>query len=62
MKERGAAPSDVLEAMLTSTQAVHDPPDEKWKALGGVDLDGDKLTVVVVLNVHDESGFVVTVF
>ena len=39
---------DVQKALATAEQATHQPSNGRWKIRGGVDLDGDELTLVVV--------------
>jgi hypothetical protein len=49
MHERGAEPADVTEALLSSSEAVYQRDRRNWKVVGGVDRDGDDLTVVVAI-------------
>jgi hypothetical protein len=58
MRERGASRADVRRALETATGCEAEP-DERWKVTGGVDLDGDPLGAVVVL---EDGVVVVTVF
>jgi hypothetical protein len=47
MVQRNARPRDVRNALLTATAAVWQADRQNWRAVDGVDLDGDELTVVV---------------
>jgi hypothetical protein len=47
MQERRAGARDILDPMSSATKAVRQPPRDKWKLIGGKDLDGDGLDVVV---------------
>lgn len=49
MQERGASVEDVENACWTTT-VVTRQPNGRWKCQGGVDLDDDEMTVIVVLN------------
>jgi hypothetical protein len=57
MDERGVRRVDVTHA-LTSAKACRAQGDGKWKVTGG-DLDGDELTVIVVI---EADAIVVTVY
>ena len=59
MQERGAGPEDVLEAMSTATRAQRQPPKDKWKLMGGKDLD--RVAMDVVVDWTDGYARVVTV-
>lgn len=61
MNERNAPLADVREAILTATSAS--PSDDgpgRWLLIGGIDLDGDPLSVVV--KVTGPAVWVVTTF
>ena len=47
MDERGAEETDVINALVTSTAAIWQPARLTWRVTGGVDIEGDVLTVVV---------------
>ena len=47
MRERGAIIDDVCRALVTSTSATWQAEHLSWRVSGGVDLDGDGLTIVV---------------
>ncbi len=57
MGMRHASYADVREALMTA-KSCRQQPDGAWRAEGGHDLDGDELTVVVVI----EDGLVVVTF
>jgi hypothetical protein len=59
MAERGATIDDVQRALTTATSATWQPDHETWRVGGGVDLDGDELTVVVDV---EADVIVVTLF
>lgn len=59
MIERSATPRDVLRAVATATRARHQPHGGTWRVLGGADLVGDDLTVIVAL---EGQVVVVTIF
>jgi hypothetical protein len=61
MPKRHAHTADVLEALNTAIKAEYDPPGEKWKLLGGKDLDGDGLKVIAEFR-EDGTVHVVTIF
>ena len=58
MRERGARAEDVLSAILTAKVATQGD-NGCWKLSGGVDGDGDELSVVV--NVECDPMRVVTI-
>lgn len=59
MLQRGAAFRDVKAALISCSSARWQTDQESWKMEGGVDTDGDPLTIAVVL----ENGvLVVTLF
>jgi hypothetical protein len=47
MSKRGATADDVQNALVSASRATHQPANDNWRVSGGVDLDGDDLTVVV---------------
>jgi hypothetical protein len=59
MAERGATIDDVQHAITAATSATWQPDHETWRVDGGVDLDGDELTVVVDV---EADVIVVTLF
>lgn len=59
MIERGARRRDVEHALLGATSATEQRDRGCWRVKGGVDLDGDDLTVVVAL---EADVVVVTLF
>lgn len=59
MDERGASTDDVCNALLTATDAAHEPEKDRWKVTGGTDLDGDALKVVVAI---EADVIIVTLF
>lgn len=58
MRDRSATARDVVRALVTATRASEDGVS-KYKVSGGSDLDGDDLTVIVVL---EADVLVVTLF
>ena len=46
MDERGATEWDIRRALRTATAAVHQPDRRAWRVEGGVDIDGDPLTLI----------------
>ncbi len=63
MQARRATAADVRAAILSATRARHQPVENAWKLLGGTDIDGDDLTVVVAVDRNDSTLIrVVTVF
>ena len=56
----GIRARDVEEAVRTATAAAWQPDRGTWKLTGGMDLDGDPLTVVVAID-DDRSVTLVTV-
>jgi hypothetical protein len=59
MNDRGATEPDVRKALLTSTAAIHQADRDNWRVEGGVDSDGDDLTLVCDIGV---DVIVVTLF
>ncbi len=57
MRERGVREGDLRNALVNACSCAHQQ-DGKWKA-EGTDLDGDDLTIVVVI---DDGLLVVTLF
>lgn len=49
MAERGATADDMVCALLGATDAIRQPERDNWRIEGGVDLDGDELTVIAGL-------------
>jgi hypothetical protein len=47
MDERGATARDVQKALVTATDAEWQPDRQNYRVTGGVDLDGDSLSVAV---------------
>jgi hypothetical protein len=47
MQERRAGAHDILDVMSSATKAVRQPPRDKRKLIGGKDIDGDGLDLVV---------------
>lgn len=58
--ERSANALDVEKAIWTATTAVYRAEDDSWRLDGGVDLDGDSLSVVLAFK-DDGTARVVTV-
>jgi hypothetical protein len=58
MGARGASRGDVKNALVTATACAAET-DTRWCVSGGQDLDGEALTVVVVL---DDGVLVVTLY
>jgi hypothetical protein len=58
MRQRGVQHHDVLRALKDATRCVPGEESDRWKVTGP-DLDGEELTIVVVL---DDGAVVVTVF
>lgn len=56
MRERNVTRRDIGKALQSATAAALD--GERWCLTGGIDLDGDNLTVVIVFT---GPGLVVTV-
>ena len=54
----GIRAKDVETAVLSATTAVFNNEKLTWKLVGGTDIDGDALTVVVA--VRDDGVLVVT--
>lgn len=59
MRERGVTFAGLRRALTSSTGCLVDAPG-KWRVNGGVDQDGDSLTVVCVL--EGDGTIVVTLF
>jgi len=59
MLDRGATVRDVRNALLCAEIAVPQRERDNWRVEGGVDLDGDDLTVIVDL---EADVVVVTLF
>lgn len=59
MHMRGAAPRDVRKALLTATAAVHQDARGNWRLEGGVDTEGDDLTLICDI---EADVIVVTLF
>jgi hypothetical protein len=59
-RNASASPGDVQQAIQTATLAKYDTSKKTWRIEGGRDLDGDDLTVVLVL--EDDHGRLVTTF
>ncbi|MBN1608274.1 MAG: DUF4258 domain-containing protein [Polyangiaceae bacterium] len=61
MNERQATREDIVEAVRTATTAtVSTDGPGRWRIAGGVDLDGDDLSVVV--RIDGNFVWVVTIF
>jgi len=59
MNERGANEWDICKALLTATAAVYQEGRGNWRVEGGVDTDGDDLTLICDL---EADAIVVTLF
>jgi hypothetical protein len=59
MADRGATFGDVQRALATADRALWQPDRQNWRVEGGVDLDGDELTVIVDV---EADVIVVTLF
>jgi hypothetical protein len=59
MNDRGATDPDVRKALLTATAATHQADRDNWRVEGGVDTDGDDLTLICDIGV---DVIVVTLF
>jgi hypothetical protein len=59
MNDRGTTEPDVRKALLTATAAIHQADRDNWRVEGGVDTDGDDLTLVCDIGV---DVIVVTLF
>ena len=59
MNDRGATEPDVRNALLTATAAIRQADRDNWRVEGGVDTDGDDLTLVCDIGV---DVIVVTLF
>jgi len=59
MNDRGATEPDVRKALLTATAAIHQTDRDNWRVEGGMDTDGDDLTLVCDIGVN---VIVVTLF
>lgn len=51
MNDRGATEPGIREALLTATAAVRQADRDNWRVEGGVDTDGDELTLVCDIRV-----------
>lgn len=49
MRQRGADRADVKNALLTATDATWQTDHQTWHISGGVDCDGDGLSVAVTI-------------
>ena len=58
MRERNATAEDIRAAIKTSTSCTA-AQEERWRLDGGTDLDGEALSVIVIL---DDGVLVVTLF
>lgn len=58
-RQRGADEHDVREALSSCTSALWQEEHGRWRLDGGLDLDGDELTLAVTF---DPGVIVVTVF
>jgi hypothetical protein len=58
MRERGAQPGDVRQALIDAAKCVWQPDRYNWRVTGP-DLEGDDLTLAVEI---EENVIVVTVF
>lgn len=59
MDERDATEEDVRQALRTATDATHQADRDNYRVSGGADLDGDSMSVVVVI---EADVVVVTLF
>lgn len=59
MNNRGASEPDVRKALLTATAAIRQADRDNWRVEGGVDTDGDDLTLTCDIGV---DVIVVTLF
>lgn len=48
MRERGVQYGDIRSALMNATRAVYQRDNDRWRT-EGPDLDGDELTVVVIV-------------
>ena len=46
MNDRGATEPDIRATLLTATAAIRQADRDNWRVEGGVDTDGDELTLV----------------
>ncbi len=46
-EERNATSEDVRQALLSCTSGVYQPENDRWLFRGGLDLEGDRLDVVL---------------
>lgn len=51
MNDRGATEPDIRKALLTATAAIRQAGRGNWRVEGGVDTDGDDLTLVCDIGV-----------
>lgn len=59
MAQRGATIKCLARALQTATAATHQAENDRWRLEGGVDSDGDELTLVVALR---DGVVIVTLF
>jgi hypothetical protein len=59
MPERGATFADVRQSLLTAASARWQADRQNWRVDGGVDTDGEELTVIVDV---EADVIVVTLF
>ena len=59
MVERGAKELDVRTALQTATSAIRQVGRDSWRVEGGVDVDGDDLTLICDI---EADVIVVTLF
>jgi hypothetical protein len=58
-QQRTAPMNDIRNALSTCKSATYDGAEQTWRFYGGVDLDGERLEVVLAL--EDGEGRLVTV-
>ena len=58
MRERNVSHADLRHALMTAARCRLQPANQRWR-VDGADLDGDELTVIVVI---DGGAVVVTLF
>jgi len=58
MRERGVTVRDLLAAIISATTARHED-EHKYRVEGGIDEDGDPLTIVVAI---EADLLVITIF
>jgi len=59
MAQRGAIARDVISALVTATSATWQTDNQNYRVEGGVDLDGDEMTVIVTI---EANVIVITLF